>query len=274
MSAFISDSIAGKPAFIVSLVSSILLINMQGNVIEGIILGYVAGYFVLGLSRILKYLPKDFQSLSPNLFIPLIGSFVMGVIIYLTSPYFASYIPLITQELNPVMLILIGALLGIMMSIDLGGPINKTAYTIGIIGIFIGRYDLMSAVMLTGMLPPLIIWLTMLITHIFNDEERKQKWSCLFNGLCFVSEAAIPYMQKNKYTIHYPCIIASAIAGALTMYFGCSQAFPHGGIWTIMFINQPLYFVSSLVLSTVIGTLFIIFTKYLLSHFHKTRVES
>ena len=94
----------------------------------------------------------------------------MGVIIYLTSPYFASYISLITQELNPVMLILIGALLGIMMSIDLGGPINKTAYTIGIIGIFIGRYDLMSAVMLTGMLPPLIIWLTMLITHIFNDE--------------------------------------------------------------------------------------------------------
>ena len=274
MSAFISDSIAGKPAFIVSLVSSILLINMQGNVIEGIILGYIAGYFVLGLSRILKYLPKDFQSLSPNLFIPLIGSFVMGVIIYLTSPYFASYISLITQELNPVMLIFIGALLGIMMSIDLGGPINKTAYTIGIIGIFIGRYDLMSAVMLTGMLPPLIIWLTMLITHIFNDEERKQKWSCLFNGLCFVSEAAIPYMQKNKYTIHYPCIVASAIAGALTMYFGCSQAFPHGGIWTIMFINQPLYFVFSLVLSTVIGTLFIIFTKYLLSHFHKTRVES
>lgn len=274
MSAFISDSIAGKPAFIVSLVSSILLINMQGNVIEGIILGYIAGYFVLGLSRVLKYLPKDFQSLSPNLFIPLIGSFVMGVIIYLTSPYFASYISLITQELNPVMLIFIGALLGIMMSIDLGGPINKTAYTIGIIGIFIGRYDLMSAVMLTGMLPPLIIWLTMLITHIFNDEERKQKWSCLFNGLCFVSEAAIPYMQKNKYTIHYPCIVASAIAGALTMYFGCSQAFPHGGIWTIMFINQPLYFVFSLVLSTVIGTLFIIFTKYLLSHFHKTRVES
>ena len=72
----------------------------------------------------------------------------------------------------------------------------------------------MSAVMLTGMLPPLIIWLTMLITHIFNDEERKQKWSCLFNGLCIVSEIAIPYMQKNNYTIHYPCIVASAIAGA------------------------------------------------------------
>ena len=267
MSAFISDSIAGKPAFIVSLISSILLINMQGNIIEGIIIGYVAGYFVLGLSRLLQYLPKDFQSLSPNLFIPIIGSFVMGVIIYLTSPYFGTYVSLITQELNPFMLIFIGALLGIMMSIDLGGPINKTAYTIGIIGIFIGRYDLMSAVMIAGMLPPLIIWLTMLVTHIFNNDEKKKKWSCLFNGLCFVSEAAIPYMQKNKYTIHYPCIIASAIAGASTMYFGCGQAFPHGGIWTVMFINQPLYFIFSLILSMIVGLCLIMVSRYLLLHF-------
>lgn len=272
MSAFISDSIAGKPAFIVSLISSIFLINIQGNVIEGIIVGFIAGYIVLGLSYIFRFLPKDIQSLVPNLFIPLIGSFVMVLIIYMTAPYFGSYISLFTQKFNNVALIIIGALLGIMMSIDLGGPINKTAYTIGIIGIFIGRYDMMSAVMLAGMLPPLIIWLIMMFTHIFQSDQRKNKWSCLLNGLCFVSEAAIPYMQEKKYVIHYPCIIASGIAGALSMYFGCGQAFPHGGIWTVLLINQPVLYILSLIISMFFGLVLVILMNQLTKKYlHKAK---
>lgn len=265
MSAFIGDSIAGKPAFIISLISTTIAVGVQGNVIEGILIGFIVGYLVLGLNYLFRFIPKDLQSLSPNLLLPLIGIYIMGVIIYTTAPYYAQYTGLFLQEFDSIRLIVVGAILGMMMSVDLGGPINKTAYTIGIIGIFIGRYDMMSAVMIAGMLPPLIIWLIMLITHIFTPEQRKQKWSCLFQGLCFVSEVAIPYMQEYKHTVHYPCIIASGIAGALTMYFGCGQMFPHGGIWTVFLINEPLYFLLSLIISLVVGAVLVIVMNKIIS---------
>ena len=98
----------------------------------------------------------------------------------------------------------------------------------------------------------------MLTTKVFDQEDKQKKWSCLLNGLCFVSEVAIPYMKKYKSAVKYPCIIASSIAGALSMYFQCGQAFPHGGIWTIFLINNPIYFISSLMISLIIGTLLIV----------------
>lgn len=261
MSAFIADSIGDRPAFIVALVSSIFLINIGGNVIEGILLGFFVGYFILGLTLLFSHLPKDLQNLTPNLFLPIIGTLTTCALIYLCTPFFVDYITLLNQESTVGILIIIGAILGIMMSIDFGGPVNKTAYTIGIIGIFIGRYDWMSAVMIAGMMPPLIIWLTMLITKIFNEEERKNKWTCLLKGLCFVSEEAIPYIKKYKSLTYYPCIISSAIAGALAMYFQCGQAFPHGGIWTILLINNPLSFIMSLVIALIIGTGLIVIAR-------------
>lgn len=257
-SAFIGDSIAGKQGFVVSLISSIFLINVQGNIIEGILVGFIGGYLALGLSHLFSYLPKDLQSLTPNLFVPIIGTTILSFLIYMLAPYFIDYVSLLNQNLDSIVIVIIGAILGMMMSIDLGGPINKIAYTIGIIGIFTGRYDMMSAVMLAGMMPPLIIWLTMLTTKVFDQEDKQKKWSCLLNGLCFVSEVAIPYMKKYKSAVKYPCIIASSIASALSMYFQCGQAFPHGGIWTIFLINSPIYFISSLMISLIIGILLIV----------------
>lgn len=261
MSAFIADSIGDRPAFIVALVSSIFLINIGGNVIEGILLGFFVGYFILALTLLFSHLPKDLQNLTPHLLLPIIGTLTACALIYLCAPFFVDYITLFNQESTTVILIIIGAILGTMMSVDFGGPVNKTAYTIGIIGIFVGRYDWMSAVMIAGMMPPLVIWLTMLITKIFNNEERKNKWSCLLKGLCFVSEEAIPYVKKYKSLLYYPCIISSAIAGALAMYFQCGQAFPHGGIWTLLLINNPLYFLISLIIALIIGTTLIVVVR-------------
>lgn len=254
LSAFIADSISEKPGFVVALVSSAFVMNLGGHILECIIIGFLAGYIVLGLSYVFSKMPENFQSVIPNLLLPIIGTLIVCFGVYLVSPYFFNYIDILTGELSMPVNIIIGFILGLMMSIDMGGPVNKTAYTIGIIGIFIGRYDLMAAVMIGGMIPPLVIWLTMLFSpSSFSEEERKGKWKCLIKGLCFVSEEAIPYMTKDKKGVHIPCIIASGIAGGLSMLFNCGQAFPHGGIWTIFFIEQPQFFIISLFAATLFG---------------------
>ena len=254
LSAFIADSISDKPGFVVALVSSAFAMNQGAHILECVLVGFIAGYLVLGLSWILSKIPDDFQSIVPNLLLPICGTLIMCIVIFVLSNYFIDYLTILSIELSTPLNIIIGGILGIMMAIDMGGPVNKTAYTIGIIGIFIGRYDLMSAVMIGGMVPPLVIWLTMIVSpSTFNQEERKGKWKCFIKGLCFVSEEAILYMRKDKIGVHVPCIIASCIAGALSMMFGCGQAFPHGGIFTIAFIESPHLFLISLFASTLFG---------------------
>ena len=124
-SAFIGDSIAGKQGFVVSLISSIFLSKVQGNIIEGILVGFIGGYLALGLSHLFSYLPKGFTKLTPNLFVPIIGTTILSFLIYMLAPYFIDYVSLLNQNLDSIVVVIIGAILGMMMSIDLGGPINK-----------------------------------------------------------------------------------------------------------------------------------------------------
>lgn len=264
LSAFIADSISDKPGFIVAFASSILVVYVDNiGAIGVIIIGFVAGYLVKLLKKLFSYIPEDFSSLVPNLLIPICGVVIMTFVLNMIIGIPFNLKSIISQSVfSPVVALIVGLILGIMMSIDMGGPVNKTAYTIGIICIYYGKYDIMSAVMLAGMIPPIVIWLSMLVSpKLFDSDEIKNKWKCLIKGLCFVSEEAIPYMSKDKKGIHLPCIIASGVAGALSLYFGCSQMFPHGGIVTLPLIKEPLLFVISLLASVVIGMSFVLLFK-------------
>lgn len=254
ISAFIADSISEKSGFVTALVCAGLATSLGANIIECIMIGFLSGYLVLGLNKLFVYLPEDISSIIPNLLLPISSTLIMCILLYFVYPFFINYTFIAEMNFHPLILIIIGCVLGAMMSVDMGGPINKTAYCIGIIGVFIGREDIMSAVMIGGMIPPLVIWLTMLISpSSFSEDELKGKWRCLIKGLCFVSEEAIPYMKKDTKGIHIPCIIASGLAGALSMYFMCSQKFPHGGIFTLLFINNPQFYLIALSVSILIG---------------------
>ncbi len=262
LAGFIADSISDHLGFVVAVVASFLSVNLGGNVIEVIIIGFASGYLVKGLNKLFAYLPESIESIVPNILVPIVGTLIMGFIVFYTASFQGSYVLFLSQINNPIILSIIGFVLGLMMSIDLGGPINKTAYTIGIIGIFVGRTDLMSAVMIGGMLPPIVLWLTMLVyPYAFTKEERQAKWRCLVKGLCFVSEEAIPYMIKDKKGIHIPCIIASGIAGALSVLFMCNQRFPHGGIFMLPFIENPFLFILSIIISMLVGMSLILILK-------------
>lgn len=262
MSAFIADSISDKPGFVTALVCSGLVTSLGGSIIECILVGFITGYLVLGLNRLFSYLPEVISSIIPNLLLPITSTLIVCFFLYLVYPFFIDYSFIADINFQWLILLVIGGVLGAMMSIDMGGPINKTAYCIGIIGIFIGREDIMSAVMVAGMIPPIVIWLTMLLSpSSFEEIERTGKWRCLIKGLCFISEEAIPFMKKDKVGIHIPCIIASSLAGALSMYFMCAQKFPHGGIFTIVFINNPQFFLLAMFVSVLIGMSLILVLK-------------
>lgn len=264
MGAFIADSISEHLGFVIAAVSSALFLNMYYDPLVSIILSVIAGYVALGLKKICSYIPEMISSISPNLIIPVVGTLIMVFI--------GKYIPfqnitnftsgISTLSLSPLISGSIGAVLGIMMAIDMGGPVNKTAYLIGILSIIYGRVDIMSAVMIGGMVAPISIGLTMLLSKdTFNEEENKGKWKCIIKGLCFVSEEAIPYMKDNKVSVHLPCIIASGIAGCLSMIFGCGLSLPHGGIFVLPFIKEPLLFIIALLSASLIGTALILILK-------------
>ncbi|WP_028042582.1 PTS fructose transporter subunit IIABC [Candidatus Stoquefichus massiliensis] len=263
MSAFIADSIGDKPAFVVAFVASLSCINYSHIMVSFILIGFISGYLVLGLKKLFSYLPNVIESIIPNLLIPLSGTLIMILLLqFVNQSEFNPVVIMSELVLNEITLIVIGLIIGIMMSIDMGGPINKTAYFIGIMSIILGKYQIMSAAMIGGMVPPIAIGLAMLIyPKAFNEKEQKEKWKCMIKGLCFVSEEAIPYMSKDRKGIHLPCIIASGIAGALVMYYGCGQLFPHGGIFTVIFINNPIHFIIALLSSTIIGACLIIMFK-------------
>lgn len=263
MSAFIADSIGDKPAFVVAFVTCLACMNYSHLIVTSVPIGFISGYLVLVLKKIFSYLPSVIESIIPNLLIPISGTLIMILLLQLVNQYDINLQLNISElVLSEPTLIIIGLIIGIMMSIDMGGPINKTAYFIGIMSIILGQYKIMSAAMIGGMVPPIVIGLAMLIyPKAFDEQERKEKWKCITKGLCFVSEEAIPYMVKDKKGIHLPCIIASGIAGALVMFYGCGQLFPHGGIFTIIFINNPINFLIALVSSTMIGACLIIMLR-------------
>lgn len=257
LSGFISFSIAGKPGLAPGLVGGVLAKDMGAGFIGGIIAGFVAGYIAHYLIKTIK-MPKNFEGLKPILIVPVLSVLAIGLLmVYVIGQPIEWLLTGLTAWLTNMgagNAIMLGAILGAMMALDMGGPFNKTAYTfaVGLLGASL--YTPMAAVMAAGMTPPLGIWLaTVIAKNRFTKEEREAGKVASILGLSFITEGAIPFGAADPIRVIPSFMVGSAVAGALSMYFGGGLHAPHGGVF-VLFIPNAIDHLPQYVLSIVIGT--------------------
>lgn len=258
LAGFIAMSIADRPGLAVGFVGGAIAANGTSGFLGALVAGFVAGYLVRLLKKLFEKLPEGLEGIKPMLLYPVIGIFLIGVIMtYIVEPPIGALNVMINNGLNSMngaKAILLGALLGGMMSVDMGGPVNKAAYVFGTASIAAGNYNIMAAVMVGGMVPPLAIALaTMFFKNKFTEEERKAGPTNIVMGLSFISEGAIPFAASDPLRVLPSCIIGSAVAGALSMAFNCTLMAPHGGIFVFLTIGHPLLYLVSLAVGSVVG---------------------
>lgn len=260
LAGFIAMSIADRPGLAVGFVGGAIAANGTSGFLGALVAGFVAGYLVRLLKKLFEKLPEGLEGVKPMLLYPVIGIFLIGVIMtYIVEPPIGALNVMINNGLNSMngaKAILLGALLGGMMSVDMGGPVNKAAYVFGTASIAAGNYNIMAAVMVGGMVPPLAIALaTMFFKNKFTEEERKAGPTNIVMGLSFISEGAIPFAASDPLRVLPSCIIGSAVAGALSMAFNCTLMAPHGGIFVFLTVGHPLLYLVSLAVGSVVGCL-------------------
>lgn len=275
LAGYIGKSIADRPGFLVGLVGGYLATKgstfaaVGGDVPSGflgaLLAGFAGGYLMLGVGKLCDKLPKALNGIKPVLIYPLVGLGIIAVIMCAVNPFMGMINTSISNLLNSMgssSKILLGCILGAMMSIDMGGPFNKAAYVFGTAAIASGSYDIMAAVMIGGMVPPLAIALsTTFFKNRWTEEERKNGPVNYIMGLSFVTEGAIPYAAADPLRVIPACMIGAGVAGALSMAFGCTLMAPHGGIFVIAVIgNWPMYLLS-LVIGSVVGMLLLTLFK-------------
>lgn len=258
LAGFIAMSIADRPGLAVGFVGGAIAANGTSGFLGALVAGFVAGYLVRLLKKLFEKLPEGLEGIKPMLLYPVIGIFLIGVIMtYVVEPPIGALNVMINNGLNSMngaKAILLGALLGGMMSVDMGGPVNKAAYVFGTASIAAGNYNIMAAVMVGGMVPPLAIALaTMFFKNKFTEEERKSGPTNIVMGLSFISEGAIPFAASDPLRVLPSCIIGSAVAGALSMAFNCTLMAPHGGIFVFLTVGHPLLYLVSLAVGSVVG---------------------
>lgn len=275
ISAYIADSIADRPGMLSGFAGG--LIVCQGisitsistsspSLLAGIIAGFLAGFVSLMLRKLFSYLPQCLKGIEASLFHPIISTIIVTLLmfylnsyLYIGHTYILNYVSLVESQMSTK--VLFGFVLGMMMAIDNGGPINKTAYVFSIGMLMSYDYYPMAAVMAGGMIPPFVIALT---ATLFKDrfEVRNDALMNYINGISFISEGVIPFIQKESQVILPACCLSAGLAGALSMYFNCSIASPHGGLFLIWMVQNPISYLSLIVCSTLVGTiLLILFTK-------------
>lgn len=254
LAGFIAMSIADRPGLAVGFVGGSIAANGTSGFLGALVAGFVAGYIVNLLKKIFSKLPESLDGVKPVLLYPLLGIFLIGVIMqFVVEPPIGALNTAINNGLNG----LNGAsavLLGGMMAIDMGGPVNKAAYVFGTASIAAGNYNIMAAVMIGGMVPPLAIALaTIFFKNKFTAEERKAGPTNFIMGLSFITEGAIPFAASDPLHVLPACAVGSAVAGGLSMAFGCTLMAPHGGIFVVPTIGNPLMYLVALVIGAFIA---------------------
>lgn len=259
LAGFIAMSIADRPGLAVGFVGGAIAANGTSGFLGALAAGFIAGYIVNFLKKQSdRYIPDALDGLKPVLIYPLFGMLLVGlVMVFFIEPV----VGVINTAVNGVLgslsganAILLGAVLGGMMSIDMGGPFNKAAYVFGTASIAAGNYNIMAAVMMGGMIPPCAIALaTILFKKKFTETERKSGPMNFVMGLAFITEGAIPYAASDPIHVLPSCIIGSALGGALSMAFGCTLMAPHGGIFVFPVVGNPIMYLVALVIGTVAG---------------------
>ena len=258
LAGFIAMSIADRPGLAVGFVGGSIAANGTSGFLGALVAGFVAGYIVLLLKKVFSKLPESLDGMKPVLLYPLLGIFLVGVIMqFVVEPPIGALNTAINNGLNGLngaSAVVLGILLGGMMSVDMGGPVNKAAYVFGTASIAAGNYNIMAAVMIGGMVPPIAIALaTILFKNKFTAEERKAGPTNFIMGLSFITEGAIPFAASDPLHVLPACVVGSAVAGGLSMAFGCTLMAPHGGIFVVPTIGNPLMYLVALVIGSFIA---------------------
>lgn len=258
LAGFIAMSIADRPGLAVGFVGGSIAANGTSGFLGALVAGFVAGYIVLLLKKVFSKLPESLDGMKPVLLYPLLGIFLVGVIMqFVVEPPIGALNTAINNGLNGLngaSAVVLGVLLGGMMSVDMGGPVNKAAYVFGTASIAAGNYNIMAAVMIGGMVPPIAIaFATIFFKNKFTAEERKAGPTNFIMGLSFITEGAIPFAASDPLHVLPACVVGSAVAGGLSMAFGCTLMAPHGGIFVVPTIGNPLMYLVALVIGSFIA---------------------
>ena len=273
LAGYIAMSIADRPGLAVGFVGGILAVQgttfasltdssvvlVSSGFLGALIAGFVGGYIVILLKKICSYLPDSIEGIKTILLYPVFGILLIGAFMLLINPYVGAINTAINNYLSSMGTankVVLGAILGGMMAIDLGGPINKAAYTFGTGMLASGQYEIMAAVMAGGMVPPLAI--AFLATAFPKKISKKDKQAAYVNyimGLSFISEGAIPFASADPLRTLPAFVVGSAVTGALSMIFNCTLMAPHGGIFVVATIGHPLLYLLAIAVGTVVSTM-------------------
>ena len=274
LAGFIAMSIADRPGLMVGFAGGAIasagttfascfnsdITVISGGFLGALFAGFLAGYLVLALEKITEKMPSSMDGLRPMLIYPVAGLLLISVIMFAINPFFSWLNQLLANALKSLSganSILLGLIVGGMMSIDMGGPFNKAAYAFGTASLPYqtdAGYMIVAAVMVGGMVPPIAIAIaSWVFKNKFTDNDRKTAPVNAIMGLCFISEAAIPYAAGDPLHVIPSCVIGSAVAGALSMAFKCTLMAPHGGIFVFPVVGNALMYIIALAIGSIVG---------------------
>ena len=253
---YVAFSIADRPGLAVGLIGGMLATTAGAGILGGIIAGFLAGYVVKGLNSAIQ-LPPSLTSLKPILILPLLGTLIVGLaMIYVINPPVAKIMAALSdwlKSLGNINAIVLGVILGAMMCIDMGGPVNKAAYTFSV-GVLASQvFTPMAAAMAAGMVPPIGMAIaTWLARNKFTANQRDAGKASFVLGLCFISEGALPFVAADPLRVIISCVIGGATAGAISMSLGIALQAPHGGLFVVPFVSEPLMYLAAIAIGSVV----------------------
>ena len=266
LAGYIAMSIADRPGLVAGFVGGLLANQGGSGFLGALIAGFAAGYLVLLVKKLVSGLPQALEGTKPVLFYPVLGVLFIGIAItFIINPPVSAlnhWLMDSLQSMGTTSRVLLGLIFGAMMSVDMGGPVNKAAYVIGTGALVTGEYGIMAAVMAGGMVPPLAIALcTTFFPSRFTEAERKSGLTNYIMGLSFITEGAIPFAAADPIRVLPSCIIGAGTAGALSMFFECTLRAPHGGIFVVPTIGNPLLYLASIAIGSVVACIILAIVK-------------
>ena len=266
LAGYIAMSIADRPGLVAGFVGGLLANQGGSGFLGALIAGFAAGYLVLLVKKLVSGSPQALEGTKPVLFYPVLGVLFIGIAItFIINPPVSAlneWLMTSLQTMGTTSRVLLGLIFGAMMSVDMGGPVNKAAYVIGTGALATGEYGIMAAVMAGGMVPPLAIALcTTFFPSRFTEAERKSGITNYIMGLSFITEGAIPFAAADPIRVLPSCIIGAGTAGALSMFFECTLRAPHGGIFVVPTIGNPLFYLASIAIGSVIACIILAIVK-------------
>lgn len=260
LAGFIAMSIADRPGLVAGFVGGAIAASGTSGFLGALAAGFLAGYIVKGLMKITNPLPKNLDGIRTILIYPVFGVLFTGLVMTLAIEPVVGKINVGLNSwlsgLQGTSSLVLGFIVAGMMAVDMGGPFNKASYVFGTASIAAGNYNIMAAVMIGGMVPPIAIALASLIfKNKFTETQRKSAPANIIMGLSFITEGAIPFAAQDPARVLPSCIIGSGVAGALSMLFNCTLMAPHGGIFVVPVIGNPLMYLLALIVGTAISTI-------------------